>query len=213
MRKAFLMQVSTSIDAIKKQGIFKAYTEVHELYGDQRKLAKQAKALLAELDKATSKGEKNSKKASKKAKKGTAPTDIPGPELRAIYQQDLEKAKEAAETAKAKMEFAAKEMFRFYGNLLAAKAKYAWNKILKEQTTTDLYKDLQGMSKKGPRGYGHKSFDDCVMFHLLTMFPNNAAEQEKYYLSNMLKKPQRVGVCQFVKCIDQLNTYIVQLPC
>ena len=43
------------------------------------------------------------------------------------------------------------------------------------------------------------------MFHLLTVFPNNAAEQEKYYLSNVLKKPQRVGIHQFVQCVDQLK--------
>jgi hypothetical protein len=52
-----------------------------------------------------------------------------------------------------------------------------------------------------------------VMFHLLTVFPNNAAEQEKYYLSNVLKNPQRVGIRQFVQHIEQLNAYIVQLPC
>jgi hypothetical protein len=51
------------------------------------------------------------------------------------------------------------------------------------------------------------------MFHLLTVFPNNAAEQEKYYLSNLLKKPQRIGICQFVQRVEQLNTYIAQLLC
>jgi hypothetical protein len=51
------------------------------------------------------------------------------------------------------------------------------------------------------------------MFHLLTVFPNNAAEQEKYYLSNVLKKPQRVGICQFVRPVEQLNAYVAQLPC
>ncbi len=83
-----------------------------------------------------------------------------------------------------------KEMFQFYTNLLSADVKYAWNKTDKEQTENDPYKDLQGVSRKGPRGLLRKSFDDCVMFHLLTKFPNNTAEQEKYYLSNMLKKPQ-----------------------
>ena len=29
----------------------------------------------------------------------------------------------------------------------------------------------------------------------------------------MLKKPQRVSICQFVQCVEQLNAYIVQLPC
>jgi hypothetical protein len=51
------------------------------------------------------------------------------------------------------------------------------------------------------------------MFHLLTVFPNNAAEQEKYYLSNVLKKPQRVRVHQFAHHIEQLNAYVAQLPC
>jgi hypothetical protein len=69
------------------------------------------------------------------------------------------------------------------------------------------------MSKKGPRGLMCESFDKCVMFHLLTVFPNNAAEQEKYYLSNVLKKPQRVGVRQFVQHVEQLNAYATQLPC
>jgi hypothetical protein len=91
-------------------------------------------------------------------------------------------------------------------------AKYAWNKIVKEQAETDLFKDLQGVSRIGPRGLLQESINDCIMFHLLTVFPNSATEQEKYYLSNMLKKPQRVGVHQFVQRIEQLNAYIAQLP-
>jgi hypothetical protein len=34
-----------------------------------------------------------------------------------------------------------------------------------------------------------KLFNDCVIFHLLTVFPINAAEQEKYYITNLLKSP------------------------
>ncbi len=92
-------------------------------------------------------------------------------------------------------------------------AKYAWNKIVKEQMEADPFKDLQDMSRKGSRGLLRESFDNCVMFHLLTVFPNNAAEQEKYYLSNVLKKPQRFGVHQFIQHVEQLNAYIAQLPC
>jgi hypothetical protein len=58
-----------------------------------------------------------------------------------------------------------------------------------------------------------QSFHDCVMFHLLTTFPINAAEQEKYYITNVLKKPQRINVCQFVCRVEQLNAYIAQMPC
>ncbi len=92
-------------------------------------------------------------------------------------------------------------------------AKYVWNKIVKEQMASDPYTDLQGISKKGPRGPSHKSFDDCVMFHILTLLSKNAAEQEKYYLSNVLKKLQRMGMHQFVQHVEQHNAYIVQLSC
>ncbi len=115
------------------------------LYVEQRKLVMQAKATLAELDNATSKGERTSKKISKKTKEGMALADASDAKLHTIYQKDLEKAKEASETAKGKEDSAAKKMFQFYANLLSADAQYAWNKIVKEQTEADPYKDLQGM--------------------------------------------------------------------
>jgi hypothetical protein len=52
-----------------------------------------------------------------------------------------------------------------------------------------------------------------VIFHLLTAFPINVAEQEKYYITNVLKKPQCINVRQFVRCVEQLNAYIAQMPC
>jgi hypothetical protein len=58
-----------------------------------------------------------------------------------------------------------------------------------------------------------KSFNNCVMFHLLTAFPINAAEQEKNYITNVLKKPQHVNVHQFVRPVEQLNAYIPQMLC
>jgi hypothetical protein len=59
----------------------------------------------------------------------------------------------------------------------------------------------------------HELFNNCMMFHLLTVFPINAAEQEKYYILNVLKKPQRVNVRQFVCPVEQLNAYIAQMAC
>jgi hypothetical protein len=56
-------------------------------------------------------------------------------------------------------------------------------------------------------------FNGCVMFYLLTLFPINTAEQERYYVTNVLKKPQRINVRQFVRRVEQLNAYITQMPC
>ncbi len=67
-------------------------------------------------------------------------------------QPDLEKAKEAAENTKGIMTAAVNKMFTSYANLLSVKAKYAWNKIVEEQTEGEPYVDLPGISQKGPRG-------------------------------------------------------------
>jgi hypothetical protein len=77
----------------------------------------------------------------------------------------------------------------------------------------DPYVNLQGVSLEGPRGMSCKSFNNCIMFHLLTAFPINAAEQETYYISKVLKKPQCINVRQFVCHVEQLNAYIAQMAC
>jgi hypothetical protein len=180
-----------------------------------KKASKKASRIASEKasEKEPVKKSSEKEKASKKTKEGTALANAAAPELHDEYQALYDKAIFAKETAKNKKEAAATKMFQFYANLLSLDAKYAWNKIFQEQMEADPFKDLQGMPRKGPRGLSHESFNECVMFHLLTVFPNNAAEQEKYYLSNMLKKPQRVGIRQFVQRVEQLNAYIAQLRC
>ncbi len=255
MREAFLLHVSSALDAIKKRGTFKAYKEGHQTYVDQKEAAKEAKANLQLFATTASKGEKADKKgtekssaeasgknrsekekvsqkakedsteasgkncsekekASQKAKEDTTQVTATAPDHLCIEcKAQYEKALFAKEAAKIQRDAAATKMFQFYAYLLSLDAKYAWNKIVREQTEADPYKDLQGVIRKGPRGLTHESFDDCVIFYLLTVFPNNAAEQEKYYLSNVLKKPQRVGILQFVQRVEQLNAYVAQLPC
>jgi hypothetical protein len=133
--------------------------------------------------------------------------------MRAGFQAELEQALKAQETAKGAMIAAATQMFEFYSNLLSPERKYTWNKIVDKQTECNPYVNLQGVSMEGPRGMSCESFNKSMMFHLLTAFPINAAEQKKYYITNVLKKPQRVNVCQFVCRVEQLNAYISQMPC
>ncbi len=133
--------------------------------------------------------------------------------MKADFLEDLEKAEQAQSTAKGTMTAAASKMFLFYSNLLSPESKYSWNKIVGKQMESNPYVNLQGDSLEGPRGMSCELFNDCVMFHLLTAFFINAAEQEKYYISNVLKKPQRINVRQFIQRVEQLNAYIAQMPC
>jgi hypothetical protein len=106
----------------------------------------------------------------------TAPDNL----MKAGFQADLAKAMQAQETTQGAMTTAATLMFTFYSNLLSLESKYAWNKIIVEQTESNPYVNLQGVSLEGPRGMSRESFNNCVMFHLLTAFPIYAAEQKKY---------------------------------
>jgi hypothetical protein len=133
--------------------------------------------------------------------------------MNAGFLDDLEKAKQAQSTAKGAMTAAASKMFTFCSNLLSLESKYSWNKIIGEQRESDSYVNVQGDALEGPSGMSCKSFNNCAMFYHLTAFPINTAEQEKYYISNVLNKPQRINVCHFVRHVEQLNIYIAQMPC
>ncbi len=89
--------------------------------------------------------------------------------LRATIKAELKQALEAVEEATTKCDKAAEDMFQLYANLLSVDARYAWNKIVHEQTKADPYMDLQGLTKRGPRGMARKSFKDCVMFQTLNV--------------------------------------------
>jgi hypothetical protein len=201
--KAFLMHVTAVQDAIKKRGHFHDYKKAEKAYDEVKKAIESARAGLSLLNGTGARSRRfHKKKAKESAKKALAKaqdseleakeadeaTKVNGNTMKAGFQEDLEKIKQAQGIAKGTMTAAASKMFTFYLNLLSPKSKYAWNKIVSKQMESNPFVNLQGDSLEGPRGMC-ESFNDCVMFHLLTAFPINTAEQEKYYISNVLKKP------------------------
>ncbi len=62
--------------------------------------------------------------------------------MKAGFQADLKKAKQAHKTAKSTMTAAANLMFMFYSNLLSPESKYPWNKIVSKQTKVGSYVNL-----------------------------------------------------------------------
>jgi hypothetical protein len=72
--------------------------------------------------------------------------------------------------------------------------------------------DLKGRERKQACTKTHKSFLDCMKHHLLTVFNFDAVEQQKFYISNLLKKLQRVTVQAFFTHVEQLDSFVVLLP-
>ena len=105
------------------------------------------------------------------------------------------------------------QMFMIYSSLLMEEARCPWNKIIGEQIDCDPWTDLyvEDHPRKSTQSWG--SFVDCVTFHPLTMFHNDEAEAQCFYISNGLKKPNRVPIRQFVHRLQQLNGYLELLLC
>ncbi len=103
--------------------------------------------------------------------------------MKAGFQADLEKAsKRATEDTKGAMTAETGQMFVFYSNLLSSESKYSWNKIIIKQMESGPFVNVQDVTLEGSRGMSCALVNNCIMFHLLTAFPINAAEQEKYYV-------------------------------
>jgi hypothetical protein len=228
MREAFLMHVTAVLDAIKKHGHFQDYEKAEKVHKEAKKAVESAGAALSLRDGTGTKAKRFCKKKAREAmekalakaldseseaKEAKKASEVNNNSMKTGFLEDLEKAKQAQSAAKGAMTAAAGIMFTFYLNLLSPESKYLWNKIVGKQTESDSYVNLQGDSLEGPRGTSRKLFNDCVKFHLLTAFPINAAEQEKYYSSTVLKKLQRINVRQFIRQEEQLNAYIAQMLC
>jgi hypothetical protein len=212
-REAFLIHVTAVLNEIKKRGHLYDYEKAEKVHKEMEKAAESARAGLSLLDSTGTKSKRflkkkareaaekalakaqDSKSESRKAKEASKVNDD---SMKAGFLDDLEKAKQAQSTAKGAMTAAASKMFTFYLNFISPESKYSWNKIVGKQTESDPYVNLQGDSLEGPRGMSCEFLNNCVMFHLLTAFPINVAEQKKYYISNLLKKPQRINIRQFI---------------
>ena len=89
------------------------------------------------------------------------------------------------------------QIFQLYGNLLTDEAHQPWEKIVKVQTNTIPREDLCGEVHKEKAEKTLTSFLECVTFHLQSVFCPDAAEAVKFYITNTLKKPNRVPFWQF----------------
>jgi len=54
---------------------------------------------------------------------------------------------------------------------------------------------------------------ECIQLHLQTVFRTDAAEAQRFYISNGLKKPNRVPIRDFEQRIQCLKGYLDLLPC
>eukprot|EP00804_Cyclotella_cryptica_P005440 CCRYP_002984-RA/>CCRYP_002984-RA protein AED:0.40 eAED:1.00 QI:0/-1/0/1/-1/1/1/0/366 len=204
--KQFLLHVQSPIHGCKQMGLDTSFEEA-------------ARAVeTAKLDMDIAKGEYTQLHNAEKKKKG-GKGDAPGTttkaappalaEAKALYN----KALKALEAAKLAVTTAGAKPLELYGNLLSDEAHQPWEKIIKAQVTRAPWEDIKGVPHTETPTKTWDSFHKCVMFHLLQVFRHDAGEALKYYITNTLKKPNRVSIRQFFVRVEQLNSYLETLPC
>ena len=182
----FLVHVQQALDAIRQKG------------------------LQAALEKASKEKEECTKKLTKA---NEALANYKGRDENPPKKKAVEKAQEAVAREEETCQSLITQVFQLYSNLLTEEARRPWTKILGEQIDVTPWTDLFGVEHAEEQKRSWTSFMDCVTFHLLTVFRSDAAETQQFYISNGLKKPNRVPIRQFVQRVQQLNGYLNLLPC
>jgi hypothetical protein len=174
-QEAFLIHMQQAKSACKRKGLFQDYDNAIEAESEATDNAKNF--LEAILNTTGPKSKKDT----------TAPNQPSLDELKASLKEALLVQKEAQEA----QAMAAEGFFSHYVNLLLSKdAQFRWDKIISSQVRAALWTNLKGKEHEKEHDKSMESFQDCITFHFLDMFPGDAAKQQRYYISNLLKKPQ-----------------------
>jgi hypothetical protein len=97
-------------------------------------------------------------------------------------------------------------------NLLAGEPLTQWDRIVREMHESDSWAGPDGEEHTGVHPKGWAAFCDCIELHKLTVFAPDAAERQRYYIQQGIRKPARASVRQFISRMQQLSGYLEYLP-
>jgi hypothetical protein len=159
-QEAFLIHVQQAKSKWKWKGLFQDYNDALEA---ESKAMEQVKGFQKAITNAIG----------PKSRKDPKDHNQSSPDKLKVSLKDALLEKKVILEAKA---MAAEGVFLLYVNLLSKDTQFRWCKIISSQVGAVPWTDLQGNKHKKERGMNMESFQDCITFHLLDMFPGNAAE-------------------------------------
>ncbi len=104
-------------------------------------------------------------------------------------QQMLQEAQKAHDKAIA-------ETYKQLRNLLSSDAQSQWDCVCRKMHERDLWAAVNGQVTKGRRPQTWTSFLDWLELHKLTVFSAEAAKRQRFYIQQVVRKPQRATVQQ-----------------
>ncbi len=90
------------------------------------------------------------------------------------------------------------ELYKQLRNLLSGDAQSQWDRVCHEMHKNDLWAAVNGKITKGRCPRTWMSFLDCLELHNLTVFSADAAEKQRLYIQQAVRKPQRATVRQHI---------------
>ena len=93
------------------------------------------------------------------------------------------------------------ESYEQLRNLLSGDAQSKWDRVCHEMHEHDLWGAVNSQVTKGRRPQTWTSFLDCLQLHKLTVISADAAKRQRFYIQQVLRKPQRATVRQHILCM------------
>jgi hypothetical protein len=76
----------------------------------------------------------------------------------------------------------------------------------------DSWAAVKGQVTEGRHPQTWTSFLECLELHKLTVFSADAAKRQRFYIQQVVRKPQRATVRQHISHMGVLNDYVKHLP-
>jgi hypothetical protein len=117
------------------------------------------------------------------------------PEDETKAEQDIQKQlhseyKEILKTKKGVAVVEAQKAYEVFRCFVIGNPQTQWDRIVHKMHTKDPWIGVNGSSNKGSHICSWPSFMDCIKLHTLTIFPVVITDKQRFYMMQMVKKPQ-----------------------
>ncbi len=130
----------------------------------------------------------------------------------AACKVEIEQTSQMLQEAQRAHNKAIAKSYKQLGNLLSRDAQSQSERVCREMHQSDLWAAVNGKITKGRCPRTWMSFLDCLELHKLTVFSADAAEKQRYYIQQAVRKPQRATVRQHILQMGVLNDYVRHPP-
>jgi hypothetical protein len=143
---------------------------------------------------------------------GTQDTVLMNVDIQA-YKVEIEQTQQMLQGPQKAHNKAIAKVYEQLRNHLSGDLQSQWDCVCREMHKRDSWAGVNGQVTKGRHPQMWKSFQDwCLELHKLTVFSADAAKRQRFYIQQVMHKPQRATVQQHILQMGVLHDYIRHLP-